>query len=230
MNKPKVLRDAVFAILLVAGAAAAKEQPKQPALYLSESALQALQLPQAPVLGSALDKADLAQLRDWQKRRTKQQCAAAKAQEHAYFDEFFGDMSPFVKPLPQESADFLLQVRDDVFIAMDRLKEQNQRPRPFRHDSSLDPCIGRVGGFAYPSGHAAISRVYALMLSELVPARTPEFLTRASNAAMNRVIGGVHHPSDIEAGKRLGDMLFPQFGRDPAFQAQMKRLRASLAK
>ncbi|MCX5794717.1 MAG: phosphatase PAP2 family protein [Elusimicrobia bacterium] len=231
MTRTKVLRNAVLCILLAAGIAAAKgPQRKQPALYLSEAALQTLQLPPAPVPGSALDKADLIQLHDWEKRRTKQQCAAAQAQEHAYFDEFFGDISPFVKPLPQEAADFLRQVQDDVDVAVGRLKDQNQRPRPYRHDSSLHPCLGRIGGLSYPSGHAALSSVYALMLSELVPARTPEFLTAAGKAALNRVIGGVHHPSDIEAGKLLGDMLYARFSKDPAFQAQIESLRASLAK
>jgi len=230
MTTTKVLRSAALTILLAAGVAAAKGKgPKQPPLYLSEAKLEALQFPLAPAPGSIVDKADLAQLHDWEKRRTKQQCAAAQAQSHAYFDEFFGDISPFVKPLPQEPADFLRQVQDDVDVAVGLIKDKNQRPRPFRHDSSLQPCLEKIGGLAYPSGHATLSHVYALMLSDLVPARNPAFITRANDAALYRVIGGVHHPSDIEAGKRLGDILFAQFMKDPAFQAQMGRLKAFLA-
>jgi acid phosphatase (class A) len=228
MPKARVLSGAVLAVLLAAGAAWSYE--KQPPLYLDRAKISALALPAAPAAGSSADQADLVDLRGWQKRRTKQQCQAAEAQAHAYFAEFFGDISPFVKPLPQEASDFLLQVEIDIDAAVSEIKEREQRPRPFRRGSGLHPCIKKTGGFSYPSGHAAISRVYALMLGDLVPQRLPEFMTRANDAAINRVIAGVHHPSDITAGKQLGDILYRQFRQDPAFQAQMGRLNSQLAK
>ena len=224
------LRWAALAVLLAASSAAAKGYEKQPPLYLDRTKLSAQQAPPAPAADSTADQADLVQLHDWETRRTKQQCQAAEAQAHATFEEFFGDISPFVKPLPQEPADFLRQVGDDVTAAVGVIKDSNQRPRPFRRDSSLHPCIGKVGGFAYPSGHATISRVYALMLGELAPQYRNEFMTRANDAALYRVIAGVHHPSDIAAGKQLGDLLYLQFRRDPAFRAQLERLRSQLSK
>jgi acid phosphatase (class A) len=230
MVTTQALRNAVLAVLLAASAAAAKGYEKQPPLYLDRAKLAAQQVPPAPAADSAADQADLVQVRDWQKRRTEKQCQTAQAQAHATFDEFFGDISPFVKPLPQEQADFLLQVAEDIDAAVGGIKDREQRPRPFRRDSSLRPCIKKLGGSSYPSGHAAISRVYALMLGELAPQHRNEFMTRANDAALYRVIAGVHHPSDIAAGKQLGDLLYLQFRRDPAFQAQMERLRSHLAK
>ena len=36
------------------------------------------------------------------------------------------------------------------------------------------------------------------------------FLKRAEEVGLDRVIGGVHHPSDVEAGKKLGKFLGQQ--------------------
>jgi acid phosphatase (class A) len=178
-----------------------------------------------------VDKADLAEVRSWQKRRTDAQCRTAAAQARATFEEFFGDISPFVKPLPGGAADFLLQIGYDTDAATGVVKEREKRPRPFRRASGLKTCPGlkRPGGYSYPSGHAAISRVYALILMELAPAHRNEFITRANDAALNRVIGGVHHPSDIAAGKRLADHIYPMLKRDPAFAAQLERMRSYLS-
>jgi acid phosphatase (class A) len=219
-----------LALAAALGASPAQAKSKAVALYLDNAWIAAQQFAPAPAPGSDADKADLAVLHAWQDKRTTAQCVEAQSQAHASFDEFFGDISPLAKPLPQEASDFLGQVGDDVAAAVGVLKEKNLRPRPFWRDPTLGPCLGRIRGLAYPSGHAAISRVYALLLGELAPQRREEFLVRADAAALNRVIGGVHHPTDIAAGKRLADGLYEQFLRDPAFNAQVERLRADLAK
>jgi acid phosphatase (class A) len=222
---------AVLAVLLAAGTAAARKYEPQPPLYLDRAKLPALELPPPPAEDSPVDKADLEEVRSWQKRRTEKQCQAVVAQARATFDELFGDISPFVKPLPQEADDFLLQVGHDTDAAVAVVKEREKRPRPFRRAAGLKPCpdLKKPGGYSYPSGHAAISRAYALVLTDLAPARRNEFITRANDAALNRVIGGVHHPSDIAAGKRLADQVYPLLKRDPAFAAQLERMRAHLA-
>lgn len=230
----KVLRLpalAALALLCLAGAAGARKYEPQPPLYLDRSKLTALEFPPAPAAGSPTDTADLDEVRSWQKRRTDEQCARAVSQARATFDEFFGDLSPFVKPMPGEAADFFLQVGYDADAATGVVKEREKRPRPFRRVSGIKTCpdLKKPGGYSYPSGHAAISRVYALILTELAPARRNEFITRANDAALNRVIGGVHHPSDIAAGKRLADQIYPMLKRDPAFAAQLERMRGHLA-
>ena len=95
-------------------------------------------------------------------------------------------------------------------------------------DAGLEPCLRRIGGLSYPSGHSTIAHVFALILADLVPERRAEFLARADAAALNRVIGGVHHPSDIEAGKRLADLLYAEFLKSPAFRADQEALQQYL--
>lgn len=199
-------------------------------VYLDAPGIRALEFPKAPPPGSLQDKTDFSELRAWQERRTKEQCDRAAAEGEAYFEQFFGGLTPFMAPLPKESRKFLLRVREDASAAVMVFKDRNNRPRPFHTDATLQPCLGRIGGQAYPSGHAALSRLYALMLSELAPLRRAEFMARADEAALLRVIGGVHHPTDIEAGKRLGDLLFVRFMQNPQFRAQLDKMRNFAAK
>jgi acid phosphatase (class A) len=86
-----------------------------------------------------------------------------------------------------------------------------------------------VRGFSYPSGHAAYSRLFALILSELQPERKSEFMARADQAALNRVIGGVHYPTDIEAGKKLAEDIFADLRKNPDFRRDLEILKQYIA-
>ncbi|MDQ7773974.1 MAG: DUF362 domain-containing protein [Elusimicrobiales bacterium] len=196
--------------------------------YISAEAQAFPDFPPPPADGSPADLADLQGVRDWQVKRSSAQCAAAGAAARAAFTEFFGDISPFPSPLPPEAAAILERIKKETDGAAAGVKDRFKRPRPFLRAADLEPCLGRIGGKAYPSGHAAISRVLALLLSDLVPSRGKEFRARADAAALDRVIGGVHHPADIEAGKILGDRLYALYKASPAFRADMNRLRGLL--
>jgi len=200
------------------------------AVYLDKARLEVMEFASAPAPGSPVDRADFIELRNWQAKRTVDQCARAEAEGEAYFEQFFGRLKPFTGPLPKESKVFLLRVREDASTAITILKNKNVRPRPFLVDPALAPCLGRINGLAYPSGHATLARLYALMLTEIAPLRRSEFMARGDEAALNRVISGVHHPSDIEAGKRLGDLLFGRFMDNAQFRANLEKLRFYAAK
>ena len=199
--------------------------------YLSQPAIYYVRdIPPAPLPGSDADKADFALLHEWQAKRTPAQCAAAQAQSHATYEEFFSDISPFPVPLKGEAAQFIGKVSDDGDRTVGAIKSIYKRPRPFHRDAALDPCLGRIDGLAYPSGHSTRAHIVALVLSDLVPARRAEFMARADEAALNRVIGGVHHPSDIAAGAQLAQALYDEMRARPDFIAEMAVLRAKLAR
>ncbi|HOI41578.1 MAG TPA: phosphatase PAP2 family protein [Elusimicrobiales bacterium] len=194
--------------------------------YASKEELSSLQIPDMPEPGSPADRADMAAVLDWQSKRTPEQCEAANAQARAGYEVFFGDLYPL--PDDPAAAEFIEKVRDDVWLAMGLLKSKYDRPRPYSRDKAVKPCLRRLGGLAYPSGHAALARTYALILSETAPSRRAEFLARADQAALNRVIGGVHHPSDIEAGKVLADSLYDEFLASPEFRREMMSVKSSV--
>ncbi len=196
--------------------------------YLTADQQRLDDFPPPPSPGSPEDRRDLKAVLDWQRKRTPGQCSKAAASARADFENFFGDISPFPSPLPEEAAVIFGRVKIETDGIAAGVKEKHKRKRPFLRDPALDPCLGRIGGLSYPSGHATISRVFALMLADLVPARRADYLRRADEAALDRVIGGVHHPADIEAGKRLADRIYGLYRKSKAFSADMKTLRGLL--
>ena len=202
--------------------------PTDKLYYVSASQVDMSQVPPAPAAGSAVDKEDLAEVLRWQGVRTEAQCAAANSQANATYDEFFGEVSPFSTPTPKVVADILQKARTDAGAIVYGEKNKYKRPRPFLRDSAINPCLGRESGYSYPSGHSTTARVFGLMLSDLVPADADKFMAYADQGALNRVIGGVHHPSDIEAGKKLGDAIFKALKQNRAFNTDMDTLRKNL--
>lgn len=218
-----------LAAALAACAGAAGWKAHRPLYYLNLAQLQFSAFPGAPVPGGDVDRADLKTLHEWQARRTPEQCVRGRSEAAATFDALFAAVSPFSKAAISEAGAILERVHSDSDAAVAAIKRHNKRQRPFRRDLTLEPCLGRIGGFAYPSGHATVSRVYGRLLSDLDPRRRDEFMSRADEAALDRVIGGVHHPSDIEAGKRLGDEVYADLLASPAFRNDMDKLRRLLA-
>ena len=204
------------------------DAPQEKIYYLAPWQVELDAVPPAPAAGSGVDNEDLAALKRWQAVRTEAQCAAANAQPDATYDNFFGAISPFGESAPKEVEKIFFKVRADTASMVFLLKRKYERPRPFLRDPALVPCLDREGGYAYPSGHSAVARVFGLMLSELVPANSPKYISYADQAALNRVIGGVHHPSDTVAGKKLGDAVYEALTRDRAFKADMDTLRGNL--
>jgi acid phosphatase (class A) len=124
-------------------------------------------------------------------------------------------------------------VEDDVRLAVRALKEHFRRLRPFKIEPRLENCIDDVrADLSYPSGHAAYAYAMAYLLSELVPERRAALEARAAQFARQRLVCGVHFPSDLDAGKLAARELFTRMEKNPAFRAEADaaaiELRAAL--
>jgi acid phosphatase (class A) len=113
-------------------------------------------------------------------------------------------------------------------------KDKYRRPRPYAvyGDAICVPEDAerlRTSG-AYPSGHASLGWVWALMLAELAPERADALLARGLAFGESRVICGVHWPSDIDAGRTIAAAVFAKLHSKPEFVAQMRAAKAEIAK
>lgn len=178
-----------------------------------------------PKLGTPASDKDFDELFYWQQTRTEAQCAQAKIEEKVSLDTFFGGKTgPLtkkeVKRLKFFFYEYMLRGGAPSTIA----KFKYKRPRPYDADTDLKPCIKLSNSYAYPSGHTTVSRVVAHMLAVKFPQRKAAFMKRADEIALNRVIGGVHHPSDIVAGKILADELAKELVNSPSIIDLLKSL------
>lgn len=114
---------------------------------------------------------------------------------------------------------FFARVESDVEKLVDLAKVHWQRPRP--------PYAPEKRG-SYPSGHAAFAASAAIILSEMVPERRYAIFAQARLFAENRVILGVHYPSDISAGWITGTLAVAAMMRDKRYQSDFATAKAEL--
>jgi acid phosphatase (class A) len=112
-------------------------------------------------------------------------------------------------------------------------KTTNPRPRPYVEDPSIVPCntsfLAGTEQQSYPSGHAMNGYVVAIVLADVFPARRQAILARGARYGDNRVACGVHHPTDVEAGRRLGIAYYHSLSALPAFAADLDCAKAEEA-
>lgn len=203
-------------VLASAGACAAQG-------YLGDGALDLRQLlPPPPAAGSPEDRRDLAAVLELQRARTPAEVARAQADQlvsvFRFADVLGGKFR--AEDLPKTAAFFKRLTRDGN-TAWDVAKRHWQRPRPFLASPEVQPVLDRPGSFSYPSGHSAAAWLWASVLGQMVPEKRYEIYARAREFARNRVVGGVHYPTDDEAGALTGITVAALLMQSPAFQADL---------
>ncbi len=216
-----------LASLFCAGAALAKPDgpPAQPKFLTDAEADVGLALAPPPAEGSPRARLELAELRRLQRRRTDEDRSQfAWDDRHKDGQALIAALGPGydLKLLPQTAA-LLEDVRHDEKIVVRRAKSHFQRRRPWMVDRSLQPCLGHKDQEdSYPSGHAAMAFSVATVLAAAVPARRQALYARAQAYARERVVCAHHFPSDIAAGKTLGDQIGQELLAKPSFQAELR--------
>jgi acid phosphatase (class A) len=88
--------------------------------------------------------------------------------------------------------------------------------------------VEKPAGYGYPGGYAALVFVRAGVLAELFPEKRTELLAQAHQRAWARVIGGVHFPSDLVAGRLLGEAVVSALLENSVFLAALEKARAEV--
>jgi len=101
-------------------------------------------------------------------------------------------------------------------------KKHWSRLRPYLTHPDLTPCIKKESSFSYPSGHSALSHYYMHILEVLLPNKKAAIDARADQIAYDRLVGGVHYPSDIRDGKLLGDEIYDYVSQQSGFKALLR--------
>lgn len=188
-----------------------------------------------PVLGSGAEAEDLAILRWLQRFRSPEIVAATWLLLERELTVFSGAVgSELGKATPVLNAG-LKAFMAPVNGAYRVLKASEGRIRPYIAHPDLHPCLPPEDTASFPSGHAVWFRTTAELLADLLPERRERLQQLGRQGGANRVLCGVHYPSDVESGQRLGAeaarqiIASPQwraFREDPALQAELIRLRA----
>jgi acid phosphatase (class A) len=188
-------------------------------------------LPPPPALHSPEDVADREMAYQIYSARTPEEFAVAKADTKVALSEFasaLGVADP-EKLYPKLNA-LLVDVEAETSKVVTVAKNHWRRLRPnVAEPARFSDPVEPEKNASYPSSHSTRGTVFALVLAEVFPDRRDAILAKGREYGWARVVGGVHTPLDIYAGRFLGYELAQAFLHDPAFQQDLAAAEAEVA-
>ena len=131
---------------------------------------------------------------------------------------FRADNVPYTAALLKEAA------HTDNAIA-GSAKHEWMRKRPQITEPRLHPCLPLEKTTSYPSAHSMLGAMWGQLLAEMFPEDAEILLARGRQIGTDREIAGMHWPSDVEAGLKLGTEVAHRMLADPAFKAKLQKAR-----
>lgn len=196
--------------------------------YLEAEQVDLIGLLPPPPSDPVLVRSEIDYLLSLQRNRTEAQVAQTRADHEMTLDRFLpaiGEIDP--ERLPKTRA-FFKRLGNDLHEIVGATKSVWQRPRPFQIEASIDPSVPRPKGSSYPSRHNAYAMLVAEVLARMAPDRRDALFARARHYGEQRMIGGVHYPSDVEAGRMAGLIIATRLFANPAFTADLAEATAEM--
>lgn len=194
--------------------------------YLAAGDVDLSKVPPPPGLESSEARRDLEILLSFQSTRSPEECARGSFEAPGVAEAFFG---PPYGPIGLEEAlklrEFHEILHQEAKAFYRPLKRKYARLRPYESSELVSPCIPLGSSESYPSGHAASAVLSSLVYGELFPELRLDFLLRGETIADDRLLGGVHYPSDVKWGKFIGRLVFEALMKNPEFRADLEKLR-----
>ena len=210
-----------LALVLACVCAGADPLPASPALAVAAEPDWAAVVGPFPAEGSREASEELAVMLWLQRTRSAADVARA-TREVDVGAAWFQDVLP-ISGHPRTLA-LLERVRQEAWTMTGSLKQRYHRIRPFLADSELKPAVYRETSFSYPSGHATLGILYARLLAAMLPARRAALLERGLQVGYDRALAGVHWPSDVLAGQRLGEAIADYWLANPEHQRLLREI------
>ena len=209
---------------LLGGAAYAAE----PAFVSAEQSrvLQILATP--PSSSSAITQKELAELHRIEAARTPVQAEQAKADDEDetifIYRKVIG--TGFTAQALPLTAALSERVKHDEGVNTAPAKKGFARVRPYNLDKTLHPvCKTKTKDDSYPSGHTTVGYLQALTLIDILPEQRDAVLARADDYANNRLVCGVHYPTDLAASKVLAYTIHALMTANPHYQQEVAAAR-----
>lgn len=225
MNISKKFKVLCLGLLLATGSYGA-ELP-----YLTTQQLDIIPFMPAPVAnGSAEDKEQQTQVLAVQRAASAERIALAnKDAEETVFAMFSSVMgSNFTAANLPQSTKIFERIGETEDAVVDPVKKYFGRIRPFVNNPEIKALVKPSTSGSYPSGHTSRSTMMAIILSKMVPEKRAVIFERANDYAQSRVIGGMHYPNDLEAGRRAGSAMAATLLASPTFMVDFEVSRAEI--
>jgi acid phosphatase (class A) len=211
-----------------------------------------------PAPGSEAERRDLEAVLEYQRTSSPERMRLAESDATTDISAFAGVLGVDPAKLPGV-AGFFRKVARDMQFATTVGKDCWERPRPFVLDSRIHPpgkmqplVASRPGekntaphdtsspcpplaptpaySYSYPSGHSTRGAMTAILLAQMVPEKRAGIFARGWDFGVSRIVGGVHYPSDVEAGRIDATAIASIMMQNRDFQSDLAAARAELRK
>ena len=126
---------------------------------------------------------------------------------------------------------FSKRMFNDSRILVLTSKDVWDRPRPYVVSAQVDTVGERPKAQgSYPSGHSIFGYLSAIVLANMIPEKAVEIFARGHRYGTNRVIAGVHFPSDVEAGRIAATVIAAGLMESKQFQTEFEAAKAEIRK
>jgi len=188
-------------------------------------------LPPPPADNSIAGRADLETVLQVQADRTpEQEARARRVAPHTPFLMGKAVMGEWftAENLPRTAA-IMQAVWDQTSSVTRALKADWDRARPSARDPRVHPCVPVPTNASYPSGHSTAAAVWAAVFAAAFPEHAAAFEAQAQETRWARVLGGAHFPTDVQAGRLLGERIAARMLASPAMPEALARMREEVA-
>jgi membrane-associated phospholipid phosphatase len=179
-----------------------------------------------PEDGSPTQTQEVETLLQLQASRTPEQVQRCQDEVNATAFIFADVLGPEfnAKDLPVTAA-LMKQVLQQTKVVSGAAKAQWNRKRPYVTDPRIKPCVELEKTPSFPSGHATRGMVWGLILAEIYPEHRDALVARGREFGDDRFMAGIHYPSDVAAGQKLGAEIAKRLLADPEFRAKLDKAK-----
>ena len=220
------LRIVLLTVLLPLGSLTAKDQAIGWQLPPYARFLEII--PPPPAHGSPAEQADLDGVLAMQDHPTRQELEHAEKTVTFSVFSFSEVLGPtFTAGSYPETARFFNRLEATANDPKSFLKDKYRRARPYNSFPGLvKELVTEERGYSYPSGHSTRAWLFALVLGDLDPRHRNALLASAMQVCNDRVIGGMHYPSDMMASRVLAEEIHRLLLKNPDFIKDLEKLRS----
>ncbi|MDB5298592.1 MAG: acid phosphatase [Phycisphaerales bacterium] len=163
----------------------------------------------------------------YQESRTPEDVQRCKDEEEVTVFAFASVLGPWFneKELPI-TADLMKDVYKQAKDVSAAAKKEWNRMRPPLADARIKPCVKLESTPSFPSGHATRGMAWAVLLAEIFPDKREAIMARGRQIGDDRALAGMHYPTDVAAGQKLGAEFSRRLLAIEAFRTELDKAKA----